>query len=146
MMPRKNITPREFYASKEGTWTGCDWTTEHGASKLDLDGVTAEEAREAATSLMFSTEESADWSSAAKWLEEVEINAAVAQTQARKAVEQYEEGEYMLSLVSARCAGAIEAMYGRAPTWGRLAEVIASAAAEIFQLVAEGERQCLNEK
>lgn len=40
-------------------WTGCGWTTQHGLCNLDLDGVTAEQADEAAET----------WRGLAEWLE-----------------------------------------------------------------------------
>jgi hypothetical protein len=116
---------RLLYEKSTGVWTGCDWPTELGKSRLDLNGWTAERARKKETAVMGADQES-DWHAAADWLAKVEQVAQHAEEQAALAVRAASAGEWREALEYAREALASEFATGRAVrrgstmTWHRL--------------------------
>lgn len=169
---------REAYEEATGQWTGCDWATDHGATKLDLDGTTPEEARKSAakwaTVVMagwiggvsrwmrwpetpddcdldeadfrelvaamgtLETENgaeaaqqlSADYDSAAEWLDECEGNAEAAEDEARQAIEALDADDLDEALFHAHRACRIEEEYGDCPTWRAFRAAMEAATAE----------------
>lgn len=51
---------RKAYDDATGTWTGCDWTTDHGSTNLNLDGESADDLRRYADGLESSRYDDAD--------------------------------------------------------------------------------------
>ena len=120
------------YEAGTGTWTGCDWTTAFGKSRLDLNGVKAAdaEAREAAALV---SAEGDDWGGAAEWLAHVEGAARLAESAAASAVAAAASGEWDLALRHAERAWALEFGSGRPMwhsypmAWQRLRQVVQAA-------------------
>jgi hypothetical protein len=103
------------YQEAVGTWTGCDWTTTHGKSCLDLNGWRAAQA-EAMALETTDPQKAADWMSAARWLAKVEQAAREAEAEAGTAVVAAEAGEWRTALAAAERAWALEFSTGR-PIW-----------------------------
>jgi len=138
---------RAAYTTATGAWTGCDWTEvryycpvttaeyEHGdcggdCEDIDLDGVTAEEARRRAKDLERNARERAEWESAADWLEDVEGTAASAEEHGAAALEAAEAGDLERAEREAQAAVSAEDEYGDAPTWRPLLTAIEAAISE----------------
>jgi hypothetical protein len=121
------------YEAAAGTWTGCDWPTTFGDHDLDLDGWTAADAEAMAVEATGS-EEADDWAAAARWLAEVEDNAAQAEAQAALAVAAANAEEWGEALEHARRAVLLEFAAGRPLsrrlplTWQPLWDAIKAAA------------------
>jgi hypothetical protein len=128
----------ESFAAAAGTWRGCDWPTRFGKTGLDLNGLTAEEAKDAAWE-SGSTEEIEDWNAAAAWLEWLENLAEQAELHAVHAIEAAKENEWRTAVSHARRARTLEFSCGRAVrrdgrlTWTpfcKVVEEVASARAK----------------
>ncbi len=65
---------RELLAATAGSWTGCDWITSYGPMKLNLRGLRSRQAHR--ISDYTSAEESVCWAEAARYLEQIERDAA----------------------------------------------------------------------
>lgn len=118
------------YLEATGEWGGCDWPTEFGEGDLDLNGLRASQA--ALLARATAGREAQDWRAAARWLAEVEEQAAEADREAWSAVLLAFDGRSGEALEHARRACAIEARYHAAPVWQRLCdalETISSASA-----------------
>src|SRR5262249_14531534 len=59
-------TVYDCFDAAVGSWTGCDWPTEFGDAGLNLENVSAADARTRAESLCGS--EATEWHAAANWL------------------------------------------------------------------------------
>jgi hypothetical protein len=119
------------YEEATGTWTGCDWPTVFGPSRLNLEGWTAAQAE--AHAVEANREERVDWEAAALWLAEVERRARDADLEAEKAIEAASAGDWRQAADHARRAWSMEFATGRTfrgqtPTWQGLAEVLTAAA------------------
>jgi hypothetical protein len=123
----------ESFAEAADTWKGCDWPTRFGKTGLDLNGVTAAAAKDAAWEAD-STEEMEDWNDAARWLEWLENLAEQAEVHAVHAVEAAKENDWPKAVSHARWARALEFSCGRAVrrngrlTWGPFCHVVEKAA------------------
>jgi len=113
----------EAFAEAAGRWTGCDWPTRFGRSRLDLNGYTAAEAKaEAAKTTNSDVRE--DWLFAAAWLVSIEGFAERAEVHALHAVEAAKENDWDKAVSHARRARALEFTSCRALrrdgrlTWG----------------------------
>jgi hypothetical protein len=120
------------YVEAAGVWVGCDWPTQFGNTKLNLQGWKAEEA-EAMARVNFVTEEAEDWRAAAVWLAKVEKAAYDAEEQATLAVAAACSGRWGPALEHARKARNIEFSLGRPVRgkpflWQPLLQVIETAA------------------
>jgi hypothetical protein len=92
-----------------GKWTGCDWRTEFGHSRLDLNGMRPSQAHLMA--LATAGGEAADWQAAVLWLRQVENDAQHAESEALAAVMLARSGKLSEALKSAQRACAIEGRY-----------------------------------
>lgn len=116
---------RQLYEEAVGAWTGCDWPTNFGNSKLDLNGWSAAEARHKAAACK-DTLEALDWQAAADWLARIEQIAERAEEHAAQAVRAATAGAWLEALEQARLAWASEYATGRLMwqgfpmTWQRL--------------------------
>jgi hypothetical protein len=115
-----------------GTWTGCDWPTVFGPSKLNLQDWTASEAETKAVETA-GLERGDDWLVAAKWLERVEQRAEKAEAEAALAVAAANADAWPEAVQHARQAWSLEFHTGRPlrhhpPTWQHLYEVIETTA------------------
>jgi hypothetical protein len=121
------------YEEATGTWTGCDWPTVFGPTRLDLQDVTGAEAEAKAVESIGPANRKA-WAEAALWLREVERRAEQAEKQASLAVAAANAGEWREAVKHAQRAWALEFSTGRImrhdpTTWHRLYEVIEASAA-----------------
>jgi hypothetical protein len=108
-----------------GKWTGCEWPTEVGQRRLNLNGMRSSQAllMERATA----GSEAADWRTAVVWLRQVEQDAQQAEAAARMAVELAKTGRLGEAIAYASRACDIEQRYRRPLTWQPLLNVIAAA-------------------
>jgi hypothetical protein len=102
------------YEAGAGTWTGCDWATAFGKSRLDLNGVRADDAEAMAAAILSGDWD--DWAGAAEWLAHVEGAARLAESAAASAVAAASSGEWEQALRHAERAWALELGSGR-PIW-----------------------------
>ena len=116
-----------------GTSKGCDWSTRFGKTGLDLNGITAAAAKDAAGEAA-STEEMEDWNAASSWLEWLESLAEQAEVHAVHAVEAAKENEWPRAMSHARWARALEFSCGRVVRrdgrlmWGPFCKTVEEAA------------------
>jgi hypothetical protein len=120
------------YEEGTGTWTGCDWPTRFGETRLDLNGRTAAEAQVRQTTAGVEAE---DWRAAARWLWLVERHAARAEEHALYALQAAGSGDLRKALDHANRAWALEFATGRPlrrggpGAWGWLRRAVAAALA-----------------
>lgn len=131
------------YSEASGTWTGCDWPTVLGPAGLNLKGVRAAEAEELARQYA-GTEVAEAWAEAARWLDEVEHRARLAEREAALAVAAAHAGAWKEAVEHARNAWILEFHTGRPlrrspPTWQRLYRAVNAARARGRDLFAAGE-------
>jgi hypothetical protein len=100
------------YEEGAGAWVGCDWPTTFGATGLDLNGWTADDA-EAMAEGALATEAAKDWAAAADWLARVEQCAGQAEAQAAAAVKAAGAGQWDDAVDHAHRAWALEFFTGR---------------------------------
>jgi hypothetical protein len=115
------------YEEAAGTWTGCDWPTQFGLSRLNLDGWTAAEAE--AQAVEVGRDERLDWEAAALWLEEVERRAREAEAEAERAITAASAGAWREAADHALRAWSLEFATGRTfrrqpVTWQGLYEIL----------------------
>jgi hypothetical protein len=121
------------YQEAVGTWTGCDWPTAFGPSRLDLEGWSSAWAETLAMQDVCPEVKKAWWQ-AADWLREVERRAEQAEMEASRALVAANAGNWGEAEEHASRAWAIEFSTGRplrhpCPSWHRFHEVIEAAAA-----------------
>jgi|GEM_PF-1349661 len=102
----------QAYREGTGTWSGCDWSTSFGKTRLDLQGWHASEARNMAAQSRGAI--AADWIAAARWLAQVEEHARQAEARAAAAVGAASAGHWREALQFAEQAWALEFGSGRA--------------------------------
>jgi len=123
----------ESFAEAAGKWTGCDWPTRFGKTGLDLNGITAAKAKDAAWEAT-TNDELEDWNEAVPWLERIENLAERAEVHAVHAVEAAKEYNWPKAVSHARWARALEFACGRAVrrdgrlTWGPFCKTVEEAA------------------
>lgn len=98
-----------------GAWTGCDWPTCMGKTKLNLVGRTSTHAS-AMIEKALDPIEAEDWRLAAGWLAKVEEHARRAANEAEKSLRAAEAGHWREALNHAERAWALEFATGR-PIW-----------------------------
>lgn len=129
-------TIRDAHQTATGSWTGCEWTSEHTIwgsdaegnetqTTVDAEGKTAAECKELAGDE--STDEQKAWAAAAKSVAEIESNAAIAEEEGAAALEQAEAGDLDEALRRAKQAASAERNHGDAPTWEPLVKAIEAA-------------------
>lgn len=131
---------RQLAAAAAESWTGCDWSTDHGATGIDLDGEIPADLRAAFKRLKSRWDDAdipirptrgveqfpgvaeyrqaylADLVSGADWIDKVEADAQAAADRAQEILDQIEAGElYEIKWRGSPCS--IEATYGDCPTW-----------------------------
>lgn len=109
------------YMASADSWEGCVWTTSFGPRGLDLNGLKAAQARilAAATSGI----ESDDWSSASRWLEQLEWDALAAKAAAGSAVHVYfTDPQLAKNEIQRACE--IESKYRTPVTWQPLRDLV----------------------
>lgn len=112
-MPHAAI--RIAYQAGHGKWAGCDWTTAYGPRRLDLAGIQARQARLIANAT--TGDESKAWNEAAQWLDDVEHDAATAETEALIALNLVDVGQLAEAEQHAFQACQLENRYQRASVW-----------------------------
>ncbi len=123
----------QAYEDATGSWTGCDWPTVFGRSKLNLQDWIAGEAEIAAVEAVSKARRNGTGEVAAVWLAEVEQRAKKAESEAAEAVAAADAGEWEEAVVHARRAWLSEFHTGRPlrlhpPTWQRFYHAVAAAA------------------
>jgi hypothetical protein len=131
---------RSAYENASGSWTGCDWTTDHGKTSLDLDGHTADRLRSLVSELTDDEEGEcgelpqptggsredwiADLQSAIDVLARTEADAVEAELAASEAMTFADNGDLSSALDEIERACSIERKYGDYPTWRSMANLI----------------------
>lgn len=100
------------YEEGAGTWGGCDWPTQFGATQLNLNRCTAAEAESMAVDALDSPVAD-EWSAAARWLARVEEFARQAEVHAAAAVKAAAAGQWEEALQQAHRAWVREFSTGR---------------------------------
>ncbi len=113
---------RELWVATAGRWAGCDWITNYGPSNLNLRGLSSRQAWR--ISDFTSAEESICWSEAAQYLEQVERDAAKAQSFAEQAVLMLLDGRDAEAVEAIDLAVAIEAKYREPLVWRQLQDAV----------------------
>ncbi len=116
----KEIVPA--LAAASGKWTGCDWSTQFGRTRLDLRDLHSAQANLMAQAT--AGNEAADWRNAVTWLKRVEQDASQAESEAQTAARLARSGKLRDALQCADRACAIEARYRKPFTWRPLREAI----------------------
>lgn len=116
---------RSAYCNAAGLWNGCDWPTQWGEGKLNLQGMSSSQA--AILAQATAGAERASWRIAAHWLQEVEETAREARQQAEQAAELTEAGQFEAALAHAMRAAALEATYRTPIVWRPFADSVESA-------------------
>ncbi len=113
---------RDLLVNAAGRWSGCDWITSFGPSSLNLRGLSSRQAWR--ISDYTSAEESNCWAKAAQYLEQVERDAAKAETLAKRAVLLLLEGRDVEAVEAIDLAVAIEAKYREPVVWRQLQDAV----------------------
>ena len=108
-----------------GRWKGCDWPTQFGKTRLNLEGLKSAQA----TLMAKATAglEAADWRRGANWLAQVEEDVKKAEAEGELAADLAACGQLRQSLAHAQQACAIESQYHSQPGWQRLCDAIKAA-------------------
>ena len=106
---------RSLFDRLEGQWAGCDWPTEFGPGRLNLQAITSEQA--AMMGRATSGSESSQWREAAVFLAHVERDAEAARDAALQAREEAAAGRLREALEHAGRACEIERRYHKLPSW-----------------------------
>lgn len=120
-----NDIVRRIHAVSTGKWWGCNWPTAFGPMNLDLENVRARQARLLAEAT--SGKESECWRAAARYLSQVEYDAAVAEQLASEAVHYAALGQLSESLKLIEDVVNLEAKYRTCETWKPLRDALALA-------------------
>lgn len=115
----------QVYTEACGKWTGCDWPTMFGDTKLELNGVTSGQALQKVRET--SGVDATDWREAVRWLRLIEADAETAEKSAHLAVEKAACGDLTGALRHARIAEELEARYHAVPVWRKLVTTIEAA-------------------
>lgn len=111
------------YEQLRANWVGCDWLTEFGPGRLNLNRISARQARMLANAT--SGQESTQWHEAAEWLTTVETDAESARQAAEAAHNSAGAGKFREALTHAQRACDIEQPHHRtAIVWEPLRNVI----------------------
>jgi len=123
-------------AAASGKWTGCDWCTQFGPTRLDLRDLHSSQANLMAQATAGS--EAADWRDAVTWLKRVEQDASQAESEAQTATRLARSGKLRDALQCADRACAIEARYRKPFTWRPLRDAIEAALSKVDRSEPEG--------
>jgi hypothetical protein len=113
------------FAAASGKWKGCDWSTQFGRSRLDLNGLGPSQAQLMARAT--SGSEAADWRAAVAWLAEVQQDARQAESEARTALQLVQCGRLDEALQHAVEACTIESRHHKSLIWKTLRTAIEAA-------------------
>jgi hypothetical protein len=102
----------DAYEAAAGAWSGCDWLTEFGKTRLNLQYETAQTARAKAEKFA-GRSAGEEWRAASQWLGCVERYAAQAEASAAKAVKAAAAGDWSEALDNAERAWSLEFVTGR---------------------------------
>jgi hypothetical protein len=116
---------RSAYCDAAALWNGCDWPTQWGKSRLNLQGMSSSQATILARATAGA--ERASWRVAAHWLRQVEETAREARQEAEQAAELTEAGQFEGALAHAKRAVALEATYRTPVVWRSFADSVESA-------------------
>jgi hypothetical protein len=124
-------------AAASGKWTGCDWSTQFGRSRLDLRDLHSSQATLMAQATAGG--EAADWRDAVTWLKRVEQDASQAESEAQSAARLARSGKLRDALQCADRACAIEARYRKPLTWRPLRDAMEVALSKVERTHATGQ-------
>jgi hypothetical protein len=117
-----NETFDGIFEQLQGRWVGCDWRTEFGPGRLNLQAMTADQ-----TALLGRATggwESFQWREAARFLAQVEADAKAARRAAELARDHAIAGQLQLALEHAHRACELERRYHASPGWEPLEAAI----------------------
>lgn len=117
-----NETFDGLFEQLAGRWVGCDWHTEFGPGRLNLQAMTAEQA--ALLGRATAGGESVQWREAARFLGQVESDAKAARRAAELALEHAVAGQLRSALEHAHRACELERRYHAIPGWEKLEAAI----------------------
>lgn len=111
-----------LFTQAAGSWIGCDWPTEFGIARLNLDSLSSAQAMLMARAT--SDKEEDAWREASRWLARVEQEALEAEKEARLAVQAGQANQWVAARTHARNACDIEARYHQQLVWQPLRDAI----------------------
>jgi hypothetical protein len=117
-----NESLTNLYDRLKGRWVGCDWPTEFGPSRLNLQSMTADQAALLGRATCGS--ESIQWREAARFLAQIESDAKAARRAAELACHHAVAGRPADALAHAHRACDLERRYHSLSTWEPLEEAI----------------------
>ncbi len=106
----------------QAAWSGCDWETEFGVSRINLCGLRSQQVRLAAQATRGA--EASCWQEAFHYLETVEREARQAAELARRAIEKWNLGDRESARKFLDEAIALEAQYRPPIAYANLSEVM----------------------
>jgi hypothetical protein len=115
----------DVYLAAVDRWRGCDWATNFGPQRLNLQGMNSKQTRLLAEAT--SGEESNAWGEATRWLEQVERDANAAQSAANTAIELLETDDLPVALSKVKEACQLESKYRQPVVWTPLCKLISKA-------------------
>ena len=140
-----NETFGSLFDELAGRWVGCDWRTEFGPGRLNLQAMTAEQA--ALLGRATGGWESFQWREAARFLAHVEADAKAARRAAELARDHAIAGQLPLALEHAHRACELERRYHANPGWEPLEAAIQQRMVHAVEacpsLHAAGDAQCV---
>jgi hypothetical protein len=111
-----------LYERLQAHWAGCDWPTQFGSGRLNLQSITADQA--ALLGRATSGWESIQWREAARFLAQIESDAKAARRAAALARDHAIAGQLHHALAHAQRACELERRYHARPGWEPLEAAI----------------------
>lgn len=112
-MPANNVN--KAYNACVGRWQTCDWSTEFGPLKLNLNGLRSTQLERLGHAT--SGFESKEWRNAASWVREIEAAAARAEDLAAQALDALEQNDPNGSIRLIQQACELERRWHSKPVW-----------------------------
>lgn len=119
-----NDSVKAVFEKNRQRWHGCHWDTAFGPLQLQLKGLTARQAQILANAT--AGEESLAWHQAARWLDHVERDAQLAESEAALAVQLALAQQFDQAMHHARRACELQREYPELHVWNALFDVIQS--------------------
>lgn len=123
-LPTASATVIQAYSRACGRWHGCCWPTAFGSRRLNLDGISANQARVMADALAGS--EADEWRQASRWLTSIEQDAQEAETLAAEALRLWSQGRLAEARNLARRILAVESAHHANVQWAPFVDALGS--------------------
>lgn len=117
-----SATVIQAYTHACGRWHGCCWPTAFGSRRLNLDGISANQARVMADALAGS--EADEWRQASRWLLTIEQDAQEAEKLAAEALRLWSQGRHAEARNLARRILAVESAHHPNSQWTPFVEAL----------------------